>query len=333
MLKIALIADSLTATSLSSLSKVVAKAITLKNAAFIFQYFKPHIFIVESAWLGHRNSWRYQLASYSDYPERDNTKLYLVVEMARHYGIPTVFWNREDGAHFNRFIKTAALFDYVLTVDENMLPNYRQQLQSYVKVGTLPFAVSSKIHYPGSKVLSGLRSNKSLFIGSYSQHIHEKRRQWQDTFFSAASNSGEGLVIYDRNSNRKSESYRYPNLSNLLVKHAVPYQQTGRIYRKFNHCLNVNTVENSPTMFSRRLIEIMACGSLAVTNPSVSVNCLFSGMCEVVSSQEQANDLLAQLSKGLTAQQKQMCEYASEHVLKYYTYETWLDNIKEFVGI
>ena len=333
MLKVALIADELTSAALSSLKGIKVVAVTAQNASWVFRFFRPNIFIVESVWFGYKEAWRYQLASYPDHPTRNNTQLRIVIELAQKSGIPTVFWNKEDGAHFSRFIKTASLFDYVLTVDENMLPHYRQQLQSYVKVGTLPFAISTKIHYPGSKILSGLRSNRSLFIGSYSQHIHEKRRQWQDIFFSAASNVGQGLVIYDRNSNRKSESYRYPNLSNLLVKPAVPYQQTGRIYRKFNHCLNVNTVENSPTMFSRRLIEIMACGSLAVTNPSFSVNCLFSGMCEVVSSQQQANDLLAQLSKGLTAQQQQMCEYASEHVLKYYTYETWLDNIKEFVGI
>lgn len=331
MIKIALISDELTFTSLKSMKDVEVVPITLKNAKRVFHFFRPFLFIVESAWFGHQEAWRYQIASYPGYPERNNDNLRIVVELARYYNIPTVFWNKEDGAHFHRFIKTAALFDYVLTVDINMLPFYRKNLTNFVKIGALPFAISSKIHYsfPNFHLMS--KSNKSLFIGSYSQHIHESRKKWQDIFFKAASN--HGLVIYDRNSNRKSEYYRYPDLPNLQVKNAVPYYQTGSIYRKFNHCLNVNTVENSSTMFSRRLIEIMACGTLAVTNPSVSVSYLFNNMCEVVSTQEEANDLLIQLSYGLTNQQKEMCQYASEHVLKYYTYETWLDRIKEFVGI
>ncbi|XID75580.1 glycosyltransferase [Alkanindiges sp. WGS2144] len=333
MLKIALIADELTSTALRGNRYARVLPISVQNARRVFRFSRPDLFIVESAWLGHKDTWRYQLASYPDYPERNNTQLRVVVEMARHYGIPAVFWNREDGAHFNRFIKTAALFDHVLTVDENMLPHYKQQLPAYAKVGTLPFAISPKLHHPGSTVFRMPRTNRSLFIGSYSQHIHERRRQWQNMLFQAATQHGRGLVIYDRNSSRKPEHYRYPDLPNLSIKPAVPYQATGKVYGRFNHCLNVNTVDDSPTMFSRRLIEIMACGTLAVTNPSLSVSRLFDGMCEVVDTQEQADHLLEQLGSGLTKHQQEMCRYASQHVLKHYTYEIWLDKIKEFVGI
>ena len=331
MMKIALISDELTFFSLQSLNSVRVFPVTFENARFVFCFFRPDVLIVESAWFGFREAWRYQIASYPDVPTRDNNKLRIVVETARQYQIPTVFWNKEDGVHFERFIKSAALFDYVLTVDINMLPFYRKSLLNSVKIGVLPFAVSSKIHYPNSNFFTLPKNNKSLFIGSYSQHVHENRKKWQDMFFKSSSHYG--LVIYDRNSNRKSENYRYPNLSNLQIKKAVKYYKTGSIYRKFNHCLNVNTIENSSTMFSRRLIEIMACGSLAVSNPSLSVSTLFADMCEVISTEAEADNLFFQLSYGLTHHQKEMCQYASHSVLKHYTYETWLDRIIEFIGI
>ena len=86
-------------------------------------------------------------------------------------------------------------------------------------------------------------------------------------------------------------------------------------------------------MFSRRLIEIMACGRLAVSNPSVSVSTRFDGMCEVIESREQADELFAQLSKGYTKQQIEMMRYASAHVLENYNYDQWLQHIVDFIEL
>lgn len=251
-----------------------------------------------------------------------------MLELADQYNIPAVFWNKEDSAHFNRFIDSASLFKYILTVDENCVPRYQSILGNSVKVGVLPFAIQPKIHHP---IHLPPFYKRSLFVGSYSTHIHSQRKAWQDMIFQAA--DPYGLTIVDRNSTRKSEVYRYPNLPNTTIQSAVPYQDTGDLFRLYSHCLNVNTVINSPSMFSRRLIEIMACGRLAVTNPSLAVSTRFEGMCEVIDTKEQADELFAQLAHGYTKQQKEMMRYASNHVLHHYTYEKWLQHIIEFIGL
>ncbi|WP_287045504.1 glycosyltransferase [Psychrobacter sp.] len=248
--------------------------------------------------------------------------------MADKYNIPAVFWNKEDAAHFNRFIDSASLFKYILTVDSNCVERYQAILGDKVKVGVLPFAVQPKFHYPA---VQPPRHRKSLFIGSYSKHIHNARQQWQDMAFSAA--SPYGLDIIDRNSDRNPDVYRYPDLPNTTVFPNVPYNKTGDVYRQYSHCINVNTVTDSPSMFSRRLIEIMACGRLAVSNPSVSVSTRFEGMCEVIESCEQADELFAQLSKGYTKQQIEMMRYASAHVLENYNYDQWLQHIVDFIEL
>ena len=328
VLKCGLVSDELTTRSLNVLKDIKVKNIINSHWTWFFKDFRPDFILVESCWGGHKDKWRYKIANYSDYPERNNVELRKLLELADKYNIPAVFWNKEDGAHFNRFINSASLFKYVLTVDSNCVERYRAILGNSVKVGVLPFAVQPKFHYPTSLPP---RYNQSLFVGSYSQHIHNARQQWQDMAFSAA--SPYGLTIVDRNSDRKSGVYRYPDLSNMTIKSAVPYDQTGELFRQYSHCLNVNTVTDSPSMFSRRLIEIMACGRLAVTNPSLSVSTRFEGMCEVIDSKEQADELFAQLSKGYTKQQIEMMRYASDHVLKNYNYDQWIKRIIEFIEL
>ncbi|WP_440464617.1 CgeB family protein [Psychrobacter sp. ASPA161_6] len=325
-MKIALISDELTSQALDLIGAV---KVVHKNWHYQFKRrHKPDFILVESVWRGHKDKWRYKIANYPDYPERSNVELRKLLEMADKYNIPAVFWNKEDGAHFNRFIDSASLFKYILTVDENCVERYRAILGKSVKVGVLPFAVQPKFHYPTALPP---RYNESLFVGSYSHHIHNARQQWQDMAFTAA--SPYGLTIVDRNSDRKSDVYRYPELPNMTIKPAVPYDKTGELFRNYSHCLNVNTVTDSPSMFSRRLIEIMACGRLAVTNPSLSVSTRFEGMCEVIDSKEQADELFAQLSRSYTKQQTEMMRYASDHVLQNYNYDQWIKRIVEFIDL
>ena len=326
VLKIALISDELTIQSLEHQNK--AKIVKGHFRYNFWQRKRPDFILVESCWRGYKDKWRYKIANYPEYPERSNVQLRKLLERADKYNIPAVFWNKEDGVHFNRFIDSASLFKYILTVDENCVERYQSVLGNDVKVGVLPFAVQPQFHHP---TILPPRYRQSLFVGSYSQHMHDARRQWQDMAFSAA--SPYGLTVVDRNSDRKSEVYRYPDLPNMTVLPAVPYHKTGKLFRQYSHCINVNTITDSPSMFSRRLIEIMACGRLAVTNPSLAVSTRFEGMCEVVESKEQADELFKQLAKGYTKQQKEMMRYASHHVLEHYNYDKWLQQIINFIEL
>ena len=268
-LKIALISDNLTRDSLSHECKIAN--VTPENYGLIFQFWKPDILFVEATWRGFFNRWRFKIATYPDRHRKKNNALERVVTAARKQGIPTVFWNREDGVHFDRFIDSAMLFDAVLTVDEAMLPRYKECLPDGVPVDVMEFSVQPAIHHPTNEPAQ----HRGSFVGSYSL-VHPERKKWQDMTFSAA--NPLGLDVYDRNSNRRNSQYRFPDYDWIKVMPAVSFAKTADIYRSHMVNLNVNTITGSKSAYSRRLVEIMACGTLAVTNNTLAVQTLFKDL-------------------------------------------------------
>lgn len=327
-MKIALIADELTYSALDKETHV--KKITPRNYKFILRFWKPDILFVESAWQGYKNSWKFKIASYPDYPKRNNKKLQKVVEYAKKLGIPTIFWNKEDGVHFERFIESAKLFDHIFTVDENYIPRYRDVVGSNVTVNTLMFAVQSKFHN-----FSGFdfKYHRANFVGSYSHHVHDRRRVWQEMVFDATSRSGLGVTIYDRNSDRKSVDYRYPEREGMEIKSSVSYTKTAQIYKDYVVSLNVNTIEDSETMFSRRLVEILACGGIAVTNPTPAVEHYFKEYCHIVSNEQEALELFERLKDGPSESDLRRAEAGAEYVAREHTWTHRLEEICSVIGL
>jgi len=322
--KAAIIADELTTSCLGP--QLSFQHVTPLNYKWLLRLRKPDFLFVESAWHGHNNRWKYKVAYYPDHPHRNNSKLKAVINYAKEKGIPTVFWNKEDGVHFERFIDSARLFDHVFTVDSNCIDRYRKLLPEGVTVSTLIFPVQPATHLFTGFNFKHYRAN---FVGSYSHHVHDRRRVWQDMLFQAA--SGIGLTAFDRNSGRKSEVYRYPPLRNLEVRPAVPHAATAQIYKDYLVSLNVNTVEDSPTMFSRRLVEILACGGIAVTTPAKSVDALFKDYCHVVSSGEEAFELFERLRHGPSSQDLERARAGAEYVLREHTWAKRLEYVMDVV--
>ena len=297
---------------------------------FILKFWQPDIVLVESAWNGHKNSWKFKIASYPSYPKRSNKKLQKVINYAKNLNIPTVFWNKEDGIHFDRFIKSAKLFDHIFTVDENCIFKYREVVDELVTVNTLMFAVQSKFHYYSDEVFT---INSANFVGSYSHHIHKKRRAWQDMAFEALADARLPLDVYDRNSDRKSTNYRYPSFENLNVKQAIAYKDTAKIYKNYKISLNVNTIVDSNTMFSRRLIEILACGGIVVTNNTKAIEKHFKRYCYVADTRDEMIKIISHFKNGVSNEDKVMAKKASEFILKNHTWTHRLDEIRKVVGI
>lgn len=324
-LKMAIIADEFTRNSLSYECHLVD--LTPYNYLKVLKEWNPDVLFVESAWQGARNLWKYKIAAYPDHPERTNEELRRVVNYAGELGIPCVFWNKEDGVHFERFISSASLFNYIFTVDNNCMELYRKRLGRDVSVKTLMFAVQPSIHYPAP---NGHKENRACFLGSYSNHIHERRRHWQNMLFGASSEIG--LTIFDRNSNRRSKIYRYPQLSGVEIRNRVKYHHTAEIYRRYLVSLNVNTIEDSDTMFSRRLIEIMASGGLAVTTPAKSVDKYFKNYCHVVSNEKEGRELFQELKKGWRSSDIEMVNAGAEYILQNHTWAHRIESVLETIG-
>lgn len=326
-----LLSDALTSASLSSESGMKVKQIhSGLQFSGLTLFGKPDFLLVESAWQGYKNRWKYKIASYPDVPKRNNLALRRLVESAKSKGIPTVFWNKEDSVHFGRFIDSAKLFDHVFTVDENCIPKYKAVMGESASVHTLMFAVQPKFHF-----FDGFhfKHNRANFVGSYSHHIHSQRRAWQDQMFHAATSTGLGLTAFDRNSTRKSDNYRYPVLPDMEVLPMLSYPYTAQVYKDYLVSLNVNTVDNSSTMFSRRLVEILACGGIAVTNPSLAVNKMFRDYCHVVHDVDEMQELFARLRYGPSADDLARAEAGARYVAEHHTWHHRLEQIAKVIGL
>jgi len=327
-MKIALIADALTSNSLEPEADVWH--LTPQNAKIVLKLWKPDMLFVESAWQGHKNRWKYKIAAYTKHKKRHNKKLISLVAYAKKLGIPTIFWNKEDGVHFDRFIESAKHFEYIFTVDENCIPKYKNIVEKNVSVNTLMFAVQPSIHH-----FTGFHFTSSYanFIGSYSKHIHPERKKWQDMIFEASCEAGVGLEVWDRNSSRKSSDYRYPQSPCMKIHKSIDYIHTEKVYKKYSISLNVNTIVDSPTMFSRRLIEILACGGIVVTNNALSVEKYFKDYCYVVSSKQEALEVLSKLKDGANEIDLKRAEAGAAYVAKEHTWKHRLEQICKVVGL
>jgi len=328
-MKIALISDNLTRDSLEAEDNTSIVNINKYNYKIVFKFWKPDFLFIESAWEGKNNSWKFGVASYPGHPERNNNLLKKVIKYAKSLNIPTVFWNKEDGVHFDRFIDSAKLCDYIFTVDINSVPRYKAIVDSNVIVDTLIFAVQAKFHnFTGFH----FKSNEVDFVGSYSRHTHDARREWQDLFFSSAAEYSH-LVVFDRNSHKTAKEYQYPDLKNITMKSSVKYEDTAQVYKDYLISLNVNTIIDSKTMFSRRLVEIIACGGIAVTNPSPAVDNYFKDYCWVINNKEEMDALLFRLKNGPLQSDKIKMEKGAKYIADNHTWTHRLNQIKEKLKI
>ena len=252
---------------------------------------RPHFVLVESAWKGNGGSWEYRIAQYN-YPGRE--ELERLVHWCRQHGLQTVFWNKEDPVHFERFLEAAKLFDHVFTTDANCLPRYRKEL-GHDRVHALPFAAQPLIHNPIR--VPGYREKSVCFAGSYYRNRHPKRREELEWLLDAA--LPFGLDIYDRAHGQQGEGaehFRFPDRFQAAIAGGLPYHEIVQAYKRYKVFLNVNSVTDSPTMFSRRVFELLACGTPVVSTPARgSEELLGSDIVRLVGSREEAQVALEQL--------------------------------------
>lgn len=324
-LKIALVADSFTTDCLAAECRI--RCLTPTNYRDVLSDWQPDLVLVESAFHGVRGSWRYELGKQPRWLRLSRpTAIYRLLEFARECSIPTVFWNKDDDAFFAHFIDMAKAFDYVFTTDTHCLPRYRQQLPAHVPVNTLSIPYQPRFHtFDGFD----FTHRAACFTGSYYRRILNERRSFLDMMFNACAAADMALHVYDRNHHRLSRhvEFRYPKMPGLHVHGSVPNQATAAIYKAHVVSLNVNSVTASETMYSRRLLEILACGGIAVTNPSRAVERHFRDYCHVVSSREEAVEVLARLRAGPSREDLDRAEAGAAYVRQHHTWAHRLEEV------
>ena len=281
------IMDEFSTTALSADANLVRP--TPENWQGLLDEHRIDMLVVESAWEGNDGAWHHKVGWYS---EEEIADLKQLVEACRNRNISTVFYNKEDPVHFNRFSKTSALFDHVFTTDEGCIMRYEALENSSIQsVDWIQFAAQPDVHHPYDVRLSD-RSDIA-FAGTYYAGKYPERCEKMDMLFDAAAN--HGLVIYDRQSDGGNPQYVFPGRFTSHVRNKLEYREMLEKHREHRIFLNVNSVEDSLTMAARRIFEIPASGACLVSGPGLAVREVFGNTVPMVHSSEQANATLAAL--------------------------------------
>jgi spore maturation protein CgeB len=293
---------------------------TPDNWEYVLENVPLDALFVESAWKGNFGAWQYKIAKYAN---QDNSQLLALIKWCNLQNIPTLFWNKEDPIHFEKFIDTAKLFDYIFTTDQDIINDYKEKA-GHDKVFALPFAAQPLLHNP-IKIMEE-RIPQACFAGSYYSNRHEERRGDMERVLDVAARFG--LVIYDRNyeQNKIAPTHmKFPERYDKYILGSLKYNQIDTAYKGYKIMINVNSVKNSPTMFSRRVFEGLACGTPVVSTYSEGINRLFRG---IVTITEDEKDLEMNFKKLLTEEdtwdrisilgiRKVLSEHTYKHRLNY----------------
>lgn len=321
-LKIACIFDSFTMSCFESLCTLIK--IKTNTWRYQLQQEKPDFLMVESAWHGNDDNWVKKVQYINENSIED---LKEVIKWCNKNNIPTVFWNKEDPVHYENFIETTKLFDYVFTTDEKSIDRYKNDVK-HNNVYTLLFAAQPKIHNPIK--ICEKRIEKACFAGSFYNHKYPKRKERLIKLLRLAIKYS-GLDIYDRNYNLSNPQYKYPDEFKEYISGNLATQELQTSNKGYKIMLNVNTITNSPTMFSRRVFEGLACGTPVISTYSYGVKNIFEDL--VVCSDDE-NELAKEFAK-----LKDIKYYEEKsikgirQVLSNHTYKDRLLYILEKIGI
>lgn len=300
-LKVAIIADEFTTETL----RPSVNLIVLSGDDFEHQLRRetPDLLFLESAWNGNGGQWHRSVGFYS---AEENKRLARVFDICHELGIPTVFWNKEDPIHFQRFAPTAVLCDHVFTTDANVIGNYlehaRMTADSQVTTAAAQsFYAQPRIHnpLPGSMPAEPTVSYAGTYYG---QRYAERSAQLSALLRTARP---YGLTIYDRQLALANSPYHFPREFKHSVKGSLPYSKVLDSYKAHTANLNVNSVVDSPTMFSRRVVEIAASGGVVLSAASRGLSETFGDLIPATDDPDKWSAWLSMWSRDADARRRE----------------------------
>jgi spore maturation protein CgeB len=325
-LKVALIADEFTYNCFKyEFNPIIIEP---QNWRARFEEERPDVFFCESAWSGvdsEKRPWKGRIYASSNFARENRTELLEILEWCNSEGVPTVFWNKEDPTHFDdkihNFIDTAVRFDHVFTTDVSCVPRYEEEY-GHPSVHCLPFATQPKLFNP---IQTSPRAAGVSFAGSwYANHV--ERSAEMEVIFDQILEADLELRIFDRFWGSDDELHHFPERYRHLTNPAVPHSKIAEAYKSTTLGLNINTVTSSPTMFARRIFELMSCNTLVVSNYSRGVADFFDG--RILFAGDGHSDI-----HDLDTATADLTRHAALHdVLANHTYERRFEQILDSIG-
>ena len=195
---------------------------------------------------------------------------------------------------------------------------------------SLPFAAQPRLHNPSRE--EGWTSHPVCFAGSWIEYRFPEREEALRDLLDPA--LPLDLHIFDRNLTRTDlgEYYRFPDRYKKAIKGTLGYEEMLTAYRCYDVMLNVNTIPDSPTMFSRRVFESLACGTPVVSSDSPGMRGMLGEHVRVARSAEETTAHLVDLLGDEEARLREG-HLAYRHVHEDHTYRHRMAEVFRRVGI
>lgn len=280
--------------------------------------------LVESAWRGNRGKWSYLInGSGSLDPLKE------LLGACRSAEVPAVFWNKEDPVGFDAFLEAAQLFPTVLTTDAGSIDSYLAQTEAH-SVQALPFAAQPFHHNPIGRPTTPLR--RVCFAGAWRGDKYPERAGQVERLLGPGLELGV-LDIFDRYANDPQRDHLgFPEPYKGAVLGSLSYEDTIDAYRRYAAFLNVNSVTESKTMFSRRVFEILACGTPVISTPSDGIDELLGDVVISASTAAESRDAISGLISDADERARRgHLGYRLVH--SRHTYESRLAQVAEAAGL
>lgn len=176
-----------------------------------------------------------------------------------------IIWNKEDPVHYDVFSYLTEYTKYYFTSDINMIPKYKIDYNK--EINCIGFFIDPYIHNP----IGNYDVFDSCFAGRVYPNI-KKRFEDSNLLLETCLNSGLDLIIFDRCPKKnKSKSFKYYDEFKDYVYDRLEYLKLMEIYKYFKIIINLNTVQNSNTMFARRVYEAVGFKKNIISNYSDGV--------------------------------------------------------------
>ena len=90
-------------------------------------------------------------------------------------------------------------------------------------------------------------------------------------------------------------NHRFPERYDQHIKGSLKYYEIDKAYKGYKVMINVNTVKYSPTMFSRRVFEGLACGTPIVSTYAQGIENMFGELVYISEKEEEIDEAFRSL--------------------------------------
>lgn len=227
--------------------------------------FKPDLLFIESAWEGKNKLWYRKIANGSK-------EFFEMASFCHEKRIPVIFWNKEDPIYTDTFMPIARMANYIFTTDIDCIEKYKKEL-AHNNVYYLHFAAQPIIHNPIEKYE---RKDKFCFAGAY-YHKYKTRSKVFDEFANIFI-STKGFDIFDRNYKSSLPEHTFPKKYNNYILGRLEPSEIDLAYKGYYYGINMNSVNQSQTMFARRVFELLASNTITIGNYARGIKNLFGDL-------------------------------------------------------